>query len=95
VTFPKKQRSSTQRGYNWDHRQARKHALANLIDGTPCHLCGHPMYRTQRLHLDHTPDRTTYRGLAHAQCNRVDGARRGAQVANKRQPERPRASQRW
>lgn len=69
--------TTTQRGYGWKHRQARAAALARLHAGTPCHLCGHPMYHTQALDLDHTPTRSGYRGLAHAACNRADGARRG------------------
>lgn len=28
-------------------------------------------------HLDHTPDRRGYRGVAHAKCNTSEGARRG------------------
>jgi hypothetical protein len=36
-----------------------------------------PMVKGDDLHLDHEPDRTGYRGFAHAVCNVVDGARRG------------------
>ncbi len=44
-----------------------------------CHFCGDPMTPDMDLDLDHTPDRSGYRGLAHADCNRRDGqARRQA-----------------
>jgi hypothetical protein len=66
-----------QRGYGPAHRRARRAALATHQDGTPCHLCGLPMSRDQALDLDHDPGTTTYRGLAHAHCNRADGGRRG------------------
>jgi hypothetical protein len=72
-----KQHSTTERGYGTAHMTARREALARFVEGQHCHLCGKPMYRTQPLHLDHTPSRNGYRGLAHAQCNRVDGAKRG------------------
>jgi hypothetical protein len=67
--------SSTQRGYGKAHRQARADALRDLEDGQACARCGQPMYRTQASHLDldHTDDRTAYRGLAHRACNRRAG----------------------
>ena len=42
------------------------------------------------LHLDHTDDRTRYRGLAHAHCNTTAGARRGGQVTASKTRGRPR-----
>jgi hypothetical protein len=39
------------------------------------------MEKGQELHLDHTSDRTGYRGFAHAECNTRDGAYK---VNNKR-----------
>lgn len=74
-----KRGDTTDRGYGHTHRQARKHALANLKDGDPCCRCRQPMYRTHARHLDldHSTDRTTYLGLAHATCNRSAGARWG------------------
>jgi hypothetical protein len=38
------------------------------------------MLEGQKLHLDHTEDRTGYRGFAHASCNVLDGARRGGEA---------------
>jgi hypothetical protein len=63
--------------YGPAHRRARLAALAYMQDGDACCLCGCAMYRSQHLDLDHQPGATTYRGLAHAHCNRADGARRG------------------
>jgi hypothetical protein len=60
------------------HRQARAALLKAFQPGDPCCLCGTPMYPpTRYLHADHDPINGGYRGLAHAQCNVVDGARRG------------------
>lgn len=68
--------NTTQRGYGATHQAARRVALAQHVDGTLCPHCGEPMYRTQRLDLDHTDDRTAYRGLAHTRCNARAGAYR-------------------
>jgi hypothetical protein len=67
--------STTSRGYGWGHQKARAQALRDLRDGDPCSRCGGPMYRAESkaLDLDHGDDRTTYRGLAHAHCNRKAG----------------------
>jgi hypothetical protein len=67
------------RGYGADHKRARAAALAQLErDGIGiCCIGGEPIYPGQRLHLDHTPDRSGYRGLACASHNVRDGARRG------------------
>lgn len=67
--------TTTQRGYDWRHRRARALALDHLVDGQPCARCGQPMYRAEAAHLDldHTDDRSTYRGLAHRSCNRRAG----------------------
>jgi hypothetical protein len=66
--------NTTDRGYGHQHQQARQAALQALRDGTPCIHCGQPMYRSQNLDLDHTADRTAYRGLAHRRCNRRVGS---------------------
>jgi hypothetical protein len=68
-----------QRGYGKAHREARAAAIAKLKrDGVGiCCIGGEPIYPGQALHLDHTPDRQSYRGLACARHNRSDGARRG------------------
>lgn len=67
---------TTQRGYGRAHQKLRKELLPHAYD-TPCCLCGDLMLVGQSLHLDHTEDRTDYRGFAHAECNIRDGARRG------------------
>jgi hypothetical protein len=81
-----------ERGYGADHQAARRRALATMQDGDLCCLCRRPMYRRQPLDLDHTPRRDGYRGLAHARCNRRDGAIRGnkarAKVKHDKKPPR-------
>ncbi len=85
--MPKK-RSATQRGYGVQHQRTRARLIARAY-GQLCGLCGQVMEPGQDLDLDHTPDRTGYRGMAHASCNRSDGARRGNAMRAKRPPLRP------
>lgn len=68
-----------QRGYGKEHRAARAAAIAQLErNGVGiCCIGGEPIYPGQKLHLDHTPDRQSYRGLACAKHNVRDGAKRG------------------
>lgn len=71
--------SKAVRGYGAEHRAARSSALAALTaagEGVCC-IGGEPIYPGDDLHLDHTPDRKAYRGLACAHHNRLDGAQRG------------------
>lgn len=70
--------NTTQRGYGYQHQQIRE-AVLDEAYGKPCHLCGQIMRPDQALHLDHDIDRRGYRGMTHADCNRRDGAKRGAQ----------------
>ena len=67
------------RGYGKEHRAARARAIAELERAGVgiCCIGGEPIYPGQPLHLDHTPDRQSYRGLACARHNRSDGAKRG------------------
>lgn len=69
--------TTSQRGYGRTHQQARQTALHHLQanDGLPCHHCRKPMWfaHAHALDLDHTDDRTGYRGLAHSSCNRRAG----------------------
>lgn len=65
-----------QRGYGTKHDAYKRVNLASAY-GQPCHLCGERMWPHQQLVPDHTEDRTSYRGMAHAICNNRDGARRG------------------
>jgi hypothetical protein len=67
------------RGYGPEHQRLRRELLPHAYD-TPCCLCGDLMLVGQKLHLDHTEDRTDYRGFAHAECNVREGARRGAEA---------------
>lgn len=71
--------SPEKRGYGAEHRKARAAAIAQLERAGVgiCCIGGEPIYPGQSLHLDHTPDRTAYRGLACARHNRSDGAKRG------------------
>jgi hypothetical protein len=83
-------RTTTQRGYGYAHKKARREALDRLIDGLPCARCGRPMYRSQArvLDLDHTDDRRAYNGLAHRSCNTRAGQAKA--MRNRRpQPEPP------
>lgn len=75
-----------QRGYGAAHVRARKAALAQLeaVGVGVCCIGGEPIYPGMALHLDHTPDRQSYRGLACARHNRSDGARRGRARQNTR-----------
>lgn len=66
-------KTTTQRGYGYSH-QALRRALLPYAYGQPCPRCGGTMKPGQKLDLDHTDDRTGYRGMAHATCNRQAGA---------------------
>ena len=72
-----------ERGYGRGHELTRE-ALLPEAYGTPCRYCGNRMWPHERLALDHTADRTGYRGIVHADyrdCpaggNAAEGARRG------------------
>lgn len=70
--------STKSRGYGYEHQKKRAE-LAPLVETgeMACCLCGYRIDPGTRWHLDHTPDRSGYRGPAHADCNLRDGARRG------------------
>src|SRR5829696_1134764 len=64
-------RTTTQRGYGWQHQQARVQAIANYQPSDPCPRCGLPLGPDPTmLDLGHTQDRQGYLGLMHAPCNR-------------------------
>jgi hypothetical protein len=70
--------SAAARGYGSEHRKLRAQWKPRVDAGqVACALCGYLIASGEAWHLDHTPDRTAYRGPAHAECNRRDGARRG------------------
>lgn len=81
--------SSTQRGYGPAHRKARAKWKARIAQdgGTQCCICGYWVDPDEQWHLDHTEDRTGYRGVAHARCNIRDGAKRGRTKQD--EPARP------
>ena len=84
-------KTTTARGYGAAHQRARRDALKALQDGDPCSRCGRPMYRGQDLDLDHTDDRTGYRGLAHRRCNQIAGAKKGGRITARRRHPTARA----
>ena len=79
--------SSAARGYDYEHVKLRAQLLP-LAHGTDCHFCGEVMREGDNLHLDHTEDRASYRGIVHAACNVLDGARRGGERARLARLER-------
>lgn len=89
--------NTTARGYGAQHQRLRRVLLATLTTRalaghtTPCPRCGEPMHPTQHLDLDHTDDRSGYRGLAHRSCNRSAGAHK----SNRRRTARPATSRAW
>jgi hypothetical protein len=72
-------RTTTERGYGTMHQQERARWATDLkaAGSLPCTRCAQPVYHGTAWHLDHSDDRATYLGVAHARCNRRDGARRG------------------
>lgn len=71
--------SRQQRGYGREHEELRAALLAALVPGSPCYRCGEPMWPdSQDIDLGHTEDRSGYRGLEHARCNRAAGGRKAA-----------------
>ncbi len=67
--------SSTVRGYGTTHQRLRRRLLSQAY-GQPCTRCGQVMEHGQSLDLDHTDDRTGYRGFSHSHCNRSAGAKK-------------------
>ncbi len=83
--------TTTQRGLGAAHQQRSKRMRKTMADGTPCAICGRPMYRWQILELDHTVPRALGgtngpTALAHRYCNR----RKGAILGNKLRARRRR-----
>jgi 5-methylcytosine-specific restriction endonuclease McrA len=82
-------RTTEQKGLGHQHRRERREALAALVEGALCPLCGQPMWRSQALDYDHLVPRALGgtlgpKRLAHARCNRAEGGRLG----NRRMRER-------
>lgn len=83
MSTPKK--STSARGYGWQHQKARKAAMASFVVGQPCARCGDPLMSRRNLELDHEDDdRTRYKGLAHEWCNRRAGGQKSQRMAAER-----------
>lgn len=66
------------RGYGHAHQKLRAQWVPLVATGeVDCALCQDPIEVDQKWDLDHTEDRTGYRGPAHSSCNRQEGAIRG------------------
>ena len=81
--YDKSRGTRQERGYDAQHERTRAELLPDAY-GQACHFCGERMWPHQNLALDHTEDRSGYRGIVHADyrdCraggNAADGARRG------------------
>jgi len=90
---------TTARGLGWPHQRARAQALEAFVPGTLCRYCRRPMHRWQGLDLDHLIPRSMGgiggpTMLAHARCNRGQGARIANARARRRHRPRP-AGRRW
>lgn len=76
--YEAKRGTAAQRGYGQAHRNTRATLEPEVQRGTvPCIFCGLLIQPDEPWHLDHTPDRSAYRGAAHASCNTRDGGQRG------------------
>lgn len=63
--------STASRGYDAAHQRLRAQLLEQWQPGQPCALCGGPTWQRDALDLAHNEDRSGYKGLAHASCNRA------------------------
>jgi hypothetical protein len=86
--------STTRRGYGSPHQKRQNADIARWQPGDVCTRCGQPMWHRwmrsrngkiiSAIHLAHTPDRSGYEGLQHAQCNTSEGATRGNRMRGQR-----------
>lgn len=82
--------------YGRRHQVKRDAAMALLVDGSPCEVCGLGRYRDRErnpdgrsLHLDHVVSvaeggQNGPTRLVHARCNESRGGRQGAAITNAR-----------
>jgi 5-methylcytosine-specific restriction endonuclease McrA len=86
------------------HRLARERLLRQHVDGSPCGICGEPMFRSQGLDADHSRPRAVYGAhatsadrLCHRSCNRSEGARLGNALRSNgySEPDRTGLSMPW
>lgn len=87
-------------GLGWAYRKKRQAAINAMPGGTPCPLCGRPMFKTQKLHFDHIVPRALGGAdgpcqVAHAACNMRAGQRLRAQLYRGRTAPRRAAYNRW
>lgn len=87
--------TTTARGYDAEHRKARKAAAAIHSPDDPCARCGHALGPMgPHLHYDHNADRTGYLGFSHGSepcpdCGKRCNVRAGAIEGNRRQDADP------
>lgn len=75
-------RTTTEKGYGADHKRLRAAVAIDVARGRAiCSICHQPIPPGTPWHLDHTPDRTGYRGPAHKRCNEEDGGRKGGRIS--------------
>lgn len=69
--------NTTARGYG-SHHQKQRARWARIVQAgaATCTRCDRPIHPHQPWDLDHSDDRTTYLGAAHAKCNRAAGGRK-------------------
>lgn len=85
--YQRKGATTSERGYGAAHKREREKWRAIVDAGRAhCCLCGKHIAPGSEFDLDHTPDRTGYRGAACPRCNRADGARRSGGWANVPKP---------
>ena len=78
-------RTTTARGYGTRHQRERQRWAATVKTGQAlCVFCEAPIPPDAPWDLDHTEDRTGWRGPAHRSCNRSAGGTKGAQATNER-----------
>jgi hypothetical protein len=76
-------KSRSSRGYGQGHKARRERVALLVASGlATCARCGSAIAPGEPFDLDHNSDRSGYLGPSHRRCNRVEGARRGAEVTN-------------
>ena len=79
--------SNVAQGYGAEHKKLRAKLLPTAY-GTACYRCGQLMLPGQKLHLDHTDDRSGYGGFSHSVCNLKAAARKGQRMRTMRKRRR-------
>jgi hypothetical protein len=92
---------TTARGYGSEHQRARAQLAPVVAEGRA--WCTEPvcLMRSRWIRpgsdwdLAHLPDRSGYRGPAHARCNRSEGSKRGNRGRGRRRPVIPAVVTGW